>query len=229
MTGNDRLRQALVDVGREINASGLSFGSSGNASVRINVDECLITPTGMSYGAMTPDDIVTLSFDNRYFGRYRPSSEWRFHRDIYLAREDVAAIVHTHSPFATALACCGECIPAFHYMVAVAGGADIRCAPYATFGTDELSDHAVKALEGRYACLLANHGQIALGQTLEGALKLAGEVETLAAQYWRACQGGLPQILDSHEMNRVLEKFQSYGSQDANEPDLISGGPRKTD
>ncbi len=140
-----------------------------------------------------------------------PSSEWRFHRDIYAARGDAQAIVHTHAPFATTLACMHRGIPPFHYMVAVAGGNDIRCAPYATFGTQELSDHAVAALAGRRACLLANHGMIAVGASLERALALAVEVETLAETYWRALQVGEPVLLPDAEMARVLEKFATYG------------------
>ena len=144
-------------------------------------------------------------------GTRLPSSEWRFHRDIYRARRDVNAVVHTHAPFATTLACLHRGIPAFHYMVAVAGGRDIRCAPYATFGTQELSDHAVAGLAGRDACLLANHGMIAVGASLARALALAVEVETLAEMYWRALQIGEPRLLPDAEMDVVLEKFRTYG------------------
>ena len=140
-----------------------------------------------------------------------PSSEWRFHRDIYVARPELNAIVHAHSPFATTLACLARDIPAFHYMIAVAGGKDIRCAPYATFGTQELSDRALVALEGRQACLLANHGMIAVGSSLAKALALAVEVEALAEQYWRALQIGAPNLLSDAEMDIVLKKFQTYG------------------
>ena len=140
-----------------------------------------------------------------------PSSEWRIHRDIYRARPDTAAIVHTHAPFATSLACLNRGIPAFHYMVAVAGGKDIRCAPYATFGTQALSDHAVAALDGRKACLLANHGMIAIGAALPAALALAVEVETLAEMYWRALQLGEPVVLSDAEMDLVIAKFRTYG------------------
>lgn len=219
-----QLRSALVDTCRQIQASGLSYGTSGNASARVDGAMCLITPTGKSYDGLSPEDMVSLQFDGTYFGHHQPSSEWRFHRDIYFARPEVAAIVHTHSPFATALACRGEGIPAFHYMVAVAGGVDIRCAPYATFGTDELSDHAVEALRGRFACLLANHGQIATGTTLEKALKLAGEVENLAGQYWRSCQNGSPDLLDDAEMQEVLKKFETYGSDAARDDGLKFSG-----
>ena len=160
----------------------------------------------------------------RWFGHRRPSSEWRFHRDIYLARSDAGAIVHTHSKHATALACTGQGIPAFHYMVAVAGGIDIRCAPYHTFGTQQLSDAAVTAIDGRKACLLANHGVIALGADLRAALALAGEVENLAAQYCAALALGNVRVLEEEQMRRVLEKFRTYGQQDATDTALRFGG-----
>ena len=165
-----------------------------------------------------------MDVDGRWFGRSRPSSEWRFHRDIFKARADVGAIVHTHSRSATALACTGRAIPAFHYMVAVAGGTDIRCAPYHTFGTQELSDAALAALEGRTACLLANHGVIAVGANLAAALRLAGEVENLAAQYSAALALGQVRILDDLEMQRVIEKFRTYGKQDAADAGLVFAG-----
>lgn len=171
----------------------------------------LITPSGLPYDKTRPADIVHMANDKSVVGKRSPSSEWRFHHEILQARSDVAAVVHTHSMFATTLACHQKGIPSFHYMVAVAGGDDIRCAPYGTFGTQALSDHAVRALEGRKACLLANHGMIAVGESLEKALALAVEVETLAAQYWRALQIGEPKLLDKAEMKRVLQKFQTYG------------------
>src|SRR5215469_11203041 len=216
-------REALVATCRGL--SRLTEGTSGNASVRLDELTCLISPTGMPYEHLQPDDMSRVHFDGRWFGRRRPSSEWRFHRDIYQARSDAGAIVHTHSKFATALACTGRGIPAFHYMVAMAGGVDIRCATYHTFGTQELSSAAVAAIDGRRACLLANHGVIALGADLHAALALAGEVENLAAQYCAALQLGNVQILDEGEMLRVLEKFRTYGQQDATDPALIFGGP----
>ena len=152
-----------------------------------------------------------MTLDGDAHGARLPSSEWRFHRDIYRARADVEAIVHTHAPFATTLACLDRGIPPFHYMIAMAGGRDIRCAPYATFGTQELSDHAVAALVDRKACLLAHHGMIAVDDSLERALALAVEVETLAEMYWRALQVGEPAWLPPDEMDRVLEKFRTYG------------------
>jgi L-fuculose-phosphate aldolase len=165
-----------------------------------------------------------MDLDGRWFGRRRPSSEWRFHRDIFKARHDVGAIVHTHSPRATALACTGRGIPAFHYMVAVAGGRDIRCAPYHAFGTQELSDAALAALKDRKACLLANHGVIATGADLPSAISLAGEVENLALQYGAALSLGEVRILDDAEMCRVVEKFRTYGQAHASDPELIFGG-----
>jgi L-fuculose-phosphate aldolase len=174
----------------------------------------LITPTGMAYGELRPSDIVEVRSDGRVTpGQRVASSEWRVHLAIYKARADVAAIVHTHSLNATALSCLHRGIPAFHYMVAEAGGDKIACAPYATYGTEALSRFAVKALGPRNACLLANHGSIAVADTLRKAYELAGEVETLASQYARALQIGRPRLLSSREMGRVIEKFKTYGKQ----------------
>jgi len=210
--GHLALREAMMATARRMNASGLNQGTSGNLSQRVE-DGFLITPTGMDYEAMVPEDLVLMRFDGGHEGRRKPSSEWRFHRDILAARPEVGAVLHAHSMFCTTLACLRRGIPSFHYMVAMAGGVDIRCAPYATFGTEELSRHAVAALEGRKACLLANHGMLALGRDLAGAFKLAVEVETLAAMYWRALQVGEPVLLDPEEMAVVLEKFKTYGQQ----------------
>lgn len=206
------LRQAVIDTALKMNGSGINQGTSGNVSARWQ-NGFLITPSGVPYDRLDPAKIVAMAMDGSHDGPLLPSSEWRFHRDILAARPDVGAIVHTHSPHATTLACLHKGIPAFHYMVAVAGGPDIRCAPYATFGTQELSNHALAALEGRTACLLANHGLIAAGPGLDQALALAVEVETLAGMYWRALQIGQPTILDDAEMARVLEKFKTYGKQ----------------
>jgi len=210
--GHLALREAMIATARRMNASGLNQGTSGNLSQRVE-DGFLVTPTGMDYEAMAPEDLVLMRFDGSHEGRRKPSSEWRFHRDILAARPEVGAVLHAHSMFCTTLACLRRGIPSFHYMVAMAGGVDVRCAPYATFGTEELSRHAVAALEGRKACLLANHGMLALGRDLAGAFKLAVEVETLAAMYWRALQGGEPVLLDAAEMAVVLEKFKTYGQQ----------------
>jgi L-fuculose-phosphate aldolase len=211
MTTELALRQALIETCRALRTSGLTFGTSGNVSARCSPTTCLISPTGMDYDALRPEDLPVLAFDGTWAGSAQPSSEWRFHRDILQARPEVHAIVHTHSTYATALACRGRAIPAFHYMVAVAGGADIRCAPYATFGTQALSNAALQALAGRTACLLANHGVIALGRDLPAALRLAGEVENLAHQYLIARTDGAPRLLDASEMQRVVEKFKTYG------------------
>jgi L-fuculose-phosphate aldolase len=208
------LRAEVIATALAMNATGINRGKSGNVSARWRVDDFdgfLITPTGVPYARTSPEQIVVMTLAGETRGSLLPSSEWRFHRDIYAARGDVRAVVHTHAPFATTLACLRRGIPAFHYMVAVAGGNDIRCAPYATFGTQELSDHAVAALAGRRACLLANHGMIAVGTSLEQALALAVEVETLAEMYWRASQMGEPALLSDTEMTRVLEKFALYG------------------
>ena len=218
------LREALIGACRELVRCGLSYGTSGNISLRRDAQRFFVSPSGMPYDAMESDDIPLVDDGGRWFGRRRPSSEWRFHRDIYRARVEVAAIVHTHSPKATSLACTGRGIPAFHYMVAIAGGPDIRCAPYYTFGTQELSDAAVAALAGRKACLLANHGLVAVGADLRAALALAGEVENLAAQYCAALSIGEVRILDEFEMHRVVEKFRSYGKQDAADSGLLFGG-----
>jgi L-fuculose-phosphate aldolase len=204
------LREKIIATALEMNARGLNRGKSGNVSARFD-DGFLVTPTGMAYESTQPADIVAITRDGAARGPRLPSSEWRFHHDIYAARREVCAIVHAHSPFATSLACLGRDIPQFHYMIAVAGGKDIRCAAYATFGTQQLSDHALRALEGRNACLLANHGMIAVGASLNAAFALAVEVEALAEQYCRALQIGTPNLLSDVEMEIVLEKFRTYG------------------
>jgi L-fuculose-phosphate aldolase len=221
---DDRRRTAVIAACRELVRRGLAHGTSGNVSVRRDEQRFFLSPTGVPYDALEPGDIPLMDVDGRWFGSRRPSSEWRFHRDILRSRAEVAAVVHTHSQKATSLACTGRGIPAFHYMVAAAGGPDIRCAPYHTFGTQELSDAAIAALEGRKACLLANHGVIALGKDLPAALALAGEVEYLAAQYCTALTMGEVRILDEHEMRRVVEKFNTYGTTEAIDPDLVFGG-----
>jgi L-fuculose-phosphate aldolase len=209
-TDSRALRLAVIRTACDMNVLGINRGKSGNVSARID-GGFLVTPSALPYEQTAPDDIVAVDHDGVARGRRAPSSEWRFHRDIYAARPEVMAIVHTHSPFATTLACLDRGIPAFHYMIAVAGGSDIRCAPYATFGTQELSQHAVRALEGRKACLLAHHGLIAVGDSLEQGLALAVEVETLAEMYWRALQIGEPRLLTEEEMREVLERFATYG------------------
>ena len=217
MSDEQALRAEVIATALAMNAAGINRGKSGNVSARLRqagFDGFLVTPSGLPYAETAPEDIVAMTIQGEARGDRIPSSEWRFHRDIYASRSDALAIVHTHAPFATSLACLHRGIPSFHYMVAVAGGVDIRCAPYATFGTQQLSDHALAALADRNACLLANHGMIALGASLARALALAVEVETLAEMYWRALQIGEPIQLSGTEMAIVLEKFATYGQPD---------------
>ena len=209
------LRREIVAACLAMNARGINQGTSGNISARVE-EGLLITPSGIPYDEMKPGDIVLMRRDASHTGKRKPSSEWRFHHALMTSRPEVGAVVHTHSMFATTLSCLGLEIPAVHYMIAAAGGETIRCAPYATYGTQETADNAVKALQDRNACLLANHGMIVVGPTLKKAMWLAVEVETLAAQYWRALQVGKPNILPKAEVNRVIDKFKSYGQ--AKEP-----------
>ena len=202
-------RQSIVAACRAMNAAGLNQGTSGNISLR-DCDGLLITPTSLSYAAMEPADIVRMAADGTAEGPRRPSSEWRFHRDILRHRPDVQAVVHAHPVHCTALALHGRGIPAVHYMVAIAGGADVRCAPYATFGTQALSDAALAALDGRMACLLAHHGLIALGRSLDHALWMAEEIETLARMYLASLQLGEPPRLSDDEIQRVRAAMQGY-------------------
>ena len=210
-------RQEVIDTALAMSNSGLSPGRSGNVSRRLG-DGMLITPSGMRYADILPDDVVYVCMDGSVqTGTRIPSSEWRFHLAAYRARADIGAVVHTHSLHATALACAHQAIPAFHYMVAAAGGDDIPCVPYATFGTAALSRHVAAGLKARNACLMANHGQIAVGRDPATALELAQEVETLAAQYVQVLALGAPKLLDAAEMKRVLKRFKTYGqsAQDA--------------
>ena len=207
-------RQAIIDACRRMNALGINQGTSGNISVR-HGDGLLITPTSLPYDTMTPDQIVFMAMDGSHAGDQKPSSEWRFHLDILKARGDVDAVVHAHPTYCTILAIMGMEIPPVHYMIAAAGGDSIRCAPYATFGTAELSGHAVRALEGRLACLLDHHGMIAVGPSLAKALWLAVEVETLARQYHGCLQIGKPPLLTSAEIERVRQRMAGYGMSEA--------------
>lgn len=202
----------IVQIAQAMDRAGFAPTKSGNISARWR-DGLLITPSGLPYTAMTPEDLVAIDLDGGIrAGERKPSSEWPLHTSIYRTRPDAQAIVHTHSPRATALACARRGIPAFHYMIAFCGGADIRCADYATFGTQALADNAVAAIRGRKAALLASHGVIALGTTLEGAYAIAGEVENLAGQYLDILAAGLePVILDEADMERVSEGFLRYG------------------
>ena len=200
-----------------MNRRGINQGTSGNISARV-AEGFLITPSGLPYDETKPADIVLMKKDGSHVGRLKPSSEWRLHTSIMANRPEVGAVVHTHSMFATTLSCLGLEIPAVHYMIAAAGGSNIRCVPYITYGTQELADAALKALEGRSACLLANHGMIVVGPTLKRAMWLAIEVETLAAQYWRALQIGKPNILSEAQVLAVMEKFKTYGQPQAAQP-----------
>ena len=203
-------RENLLKIAQKLIETGLNKGTAGNASVRCN-GGFLITPSGMAVDDMSAASMVQMAFDGSYEQGKIPSSEWRFHRDILASRTDVNAIVHTHSMFATTLACLHKDIPPFHYMIAVVGGDTIRCAPYALFGSQALSDNALVALIDRKACLLANHGMIALGRDLDDALAVTVEVENLCEQYWRALQLGEPHILTEAEMREVFQQFKGYG------------------
>ncbi len=208
MDASPQYRQ-LIETAREINRRGLGQGRSGNLSVRRG-DGMLISASGCNFDAITADDFVAADLDGKGQGERRPSSEWAFHAAIYRQRPDAGAVVHVHSPWATTLACLRRSIPPFHYMVAVAGGHDIPCAPYATFGTATLAGYVAEALRHRNACLLANHGQVALAGTISGALELAMEVELLARCYCQALSIGEPALLTEREMDGVLERFRGY-------------------
>jgi L-fuculose-phosphate aldolase len=211
MTRDDHdKRQGIIDACRRMNALGINQGTSGNISVR-HGDGLLITPTSVPYEAMAPDQIVFMGLDGSHASDQRPSSEWRFHLDIMRSRNEVEAVVHAHPTYCTILAIMGLEIPPIHYMIAVAGGDSIRCSPYATYGTRELSQHALTALEGRFACLLGHHGMIAIGSSLSKAMWLAVEVETLARQYHGCLQIGQPPLLPKDEIERVRVKMADYG------------------
>lgn len=209
-----QLRQAIVDKCRWMNASGLNQGTSGNISARYE-DVMLITPSGIPYETLTPEMIAAMPIgaddSGTHRGPLKPSSEWRIHIDILRARPEIGAVVHTHSTYATALAIARRGIPACHYMIAAFGGGDVRCSDYARFGTKELSDTALLALEDRNGCLLANHGMITMGPTLDKAMWLAVELETLAKQYWLSLQIGGPVLLTEKEIQDALAGFASYG------------------
>lgn len=206
-----RARLAVVETAQRMSAIGLSPGRSGNVSCRFDTG-MLITPSGMAYDTLTPDDMVFVDADGSVpQGARKPSSEWQFHLAALKRRPDRHAVVHTHSRHALILACRHEPIPAFHYMVAAAGGVDIPCVPYAIFGSAELSDHVANGLTERDACLMANHGMTAIGETLDAALELARDVEELAAQYIGVLQLGKPKRLNAKQMAEVLERFKGYG------------------
>lgn len=212
MTGKKylSLRKSVINTCLEMNNCGINQGTSGNVSIRVD-DGFLITASGVPYGEMRPEHVVHVTLDGGYFGESLPSSEWRMHLDIYRERQEAQTVVHVHSIYAAALSCLRQDIPAFHYMIAVAGGNSLRCADYATFGTEQLSVNMLKALEGRCACLLANHGQICFGRNFQQTLAVASEIEVLCQQYAIAVQSGKPVILDDEEMKIVCAKFKTYG------------------
>ena len=208
------IQKEVIKYAKKLNSTKLSPLRSGNVSIRIksnNIEGFLITPSGMNYDTLVPNDIVFVSLAGKYdLKGLKPSSEWRFHQDIYLAKNDAKAIVHAHSVNATAVSSHGKSIPAFHYMVALAGGIDIKCAEYATFGTRKLSNNIIKALKNRKACLISNHGQVAFGDNLEQAFELTEEIENLSHQYIMAQKLGKPKILSLKEMRKVLKKIDGY-------------------
>ena len=206
------LRREVIGTCRKMNAEGINQGTSGNVSARTD-EGFLITASGIVYEKMKPAHVVEMDLEGNYRGAYLPSTEWRMHMDIFRARPEAKAIVHVHSPYATALACLRKDVPAFHYMIGVTGGTSLRVSDYAEFGTQELSDTMLKAMESRTACLLANHGQICFGPTLPKALWLAREIETLCQQYWAACLAGKPVLLEDVQMVSVLKRFKTYGKQ----------------
>ena len=209
-----KLRSEVIKYSKKLNSTNLSALRSGNISVRAkekNIDGFYITPSGMKYSSLKPKDIVFVSLDGRFDrGKGIPSSEWRFHEDIYVNKKDAKAIVHAHSTCATAVSTHQKSIPAFHYMVGVAGGEDIKCTKYATFGTRKLSKNILSALKNRSACLIGNHGQIAFGKNLDTTFELAQEIENICHQYINALRIGIPKILSNKEMKIVLGKFKNY-------------------
>jgi len=209
-------RNQIIEYSLKFNSTNLSPLRSGNISLRVREDEIegyLITPSGKKYETLKAEDIVFMSLNDEVENTNasnKPSSEWRFHRDIYINKKEAHAIVHAHSPHATAVSSHGKPIPPFHYMIALAGGEDIKCAEYATFGTKELSDNVIKALENRSACLMSNHGQVAFGKNLDEAFELSQEIENICQQYIIALKIGKPKILSFEEMQRVLNKAKNY-------------------
>jgi L-fuculose-phosphate aldolase len=209
----DHLKNEVIKFAKKLNSDNLSPLRSGNISHRAEGDKdgFFITPSGKKYSDLKSDDIAFVSLDGKFDEKgSTPSSEWRFHQDIYLNKNDAKAVVHAHSVHATAVSAHGLDVPAFHYMVALAGGEDIRCAKYATFGTRELSDNIIKALENRKGCLMENHGQVTFGNNLEEAFELAKEIENICHQYINTIKIGEPKILSSSEMDKILEKVKNY-------------------
>jgi L-fuculose-phosphate aldolase len=215
----ENLKEEVIKFAQKLNSTNLSPLRSGNVSIRAtnnNIEGFFITPSGIKYESLKETDIVFLELNKEYDflkifnSGLNPSSEWRFHQDIYLKKKEAKAIVHAHSPHATAVSAHGKTIPAFHYMIALAGGDDIKCAEYGTFGTKELSQNIIKALEKRKACLMSNHGQITFGQNLKQAFELAEEVENICHQYLNTIKLGEPKILSFAEMQKILEKIKNY-------------------
>ena len=209
-----KLKSEIIKYSKKLNSTNLSALRSGNISTRVRekgVDGFYITPSGMKYSNLKTKDIVFVSLKGIYDKKKsKPSSEWRFHQDIYVNKKEAKAIVHAHSTCATAVSSHQKNIPAFHYMVAVAGGNDLKCTKYATFGTKQISRNIIKALKNRTACLIANHGQVAFGQNLEKTFELAQEIENICHQYINALRIGIPKILSKNEMKVVLGKFKNY-------------------
>ena len=209
-------RNKIIEFSLKLNSTNLSPLRSGNISLRSEengTDGYLITPSGKKYETLKPEDIVFMGLNEEAGNNdlaNKPSSEWRFHRDIYVNKQKAQAIVHAHSPHATAVSSHGKPIPPFHYMIALAGGEDIKCANYATFGTEELSNNVIKALENRSACLMSNHGQVAFGKNIEQAFELAQEIENICHQFTIAIKLGEPKILSFEEMKKVLDKAKDY-------------------
>ena len=212
MDGDNPARSALVRACREMGSLGINQGTSGNISVRTDTG-ILVTPSGMPYDRMEPEDIVAMNWDGEWTARGHnvPSTEWRFHLAILKENQEIGAVVHAHPIYCSTLSIMGLSIPAIHYMIAAAGGNDIPCAPYAQYGTDALSKHALTALVNRRACLLAHHGLIATGSTLEKAMWLAVEVEVLARQYHGCLQIGTPKVLPDDEIDSILKRWGDYG------------------
>lgn len=216
-----KLRQEIIDACLRMNELGINQGSSGNISARID-EGIIITPTGIPYDELKPSDLPVIFWDGTYEGAKLPSSEWRFHWDIQRSRRDIDVVVHNHATHCVALACLHADIPSFHYLVTIAGGHDIRCAKYARYGTQALSDHVLEALQDRYACLMANHGMIAIGGSVKKALSLAHEVEVMAGQYWRVLAAGKSKLLNAEQMDDVLVRIRNYGKQPE---DILDGTP----
>ncbi len=211
ITQESILRKDLRLTNQKLIDCGLNHGTTGNVSVRLDQDSFLITPSGLPVEQISDESLVKMAFSGEYKSHLKPSTEWQLHRDMLLHYPHINAVIHVHSTFATTLACMQCDIPPFHYMIAVAGGNSIRCARYALFGTQALSNFAIDAIKDRNACLLSHHGMIAIGRDLKHALSIAKEVEKLCEQYWRVLQIGKPSLLSEKQMEEVIEQFKNYG------------------